>query len=186
MPFGAFFGLATPVGADEALASVELEKNDADQKTKTFYLRIIGRLSWRKNPLRATSAGIHDWNDLLPSVGPEDYARRLSERKKFLDELHAIDRSRASEPMALNAEIFEFILSNQVELGAYKSWRIPFLADSGFHSNIVTTMKQAPLRSARNYEDYIARLDGLPKLISTSTLRICVLVCQMDLFSLKR
>ena len=115
----------------------------------------------RENPFSATSSGVSDYNHEVPQVAPEDYRRRTAARRAFLGRLDAIDAEAASADNRLSASLLKFILSHDVRLAAHRPWRIPFLADSGFHSSIGYVVSATPLRTRKDFDDYLTRLKGL-------------------------
>ncbi|MEM8771207.1 MAG: DUF885 domain-containing protein [Pseudomonadota bacterium] len=118
-----------------------------------------------ENPFQATGAGVHDYNDRVPAVAPEDHARRARQAAAFLSRLEAIDRSGLNESDRVNADLLTFILKHKVALAAFDPWRIPFLADTGFHTNFSYTVNATPFRNEADYEAYLKRLSALPAYI---------------------
>ncbi|PQA87433.1 DUF885 domain-containing protein [Hyphococcus luteus] len=118
-----------------------------------------------ENPFAATQSGVSGYDDKIPGVAPSDYARRREEAEAFLARLEAIDLSAVDENHALSADLLAFILKHDITLAAYDSWRIPFLADTGFHTNFGYVVSAAPFRTETDYENYIARLKALPAYI---------------------
>lgn len=114
---------------------------------------------YREDPLSATSAGIHDYDDRLPSVTPETNARQLRENQTFLTRLHAIDRAQLSHQEQVSYDLFDFMVGQRVHLGRYNDWRLPLNSDSGFYSEIVLLDDLQAPRTVRDYENYIARLN---------------------------
>lgn len=114
---------------------------------------------YREDPLSATGAGIHDYDDRLPSVTPEANARQLRENQQFLTRLHAIDRAQLSHQEQVSYDLFEFMVGQRVHLARYDDWRLPFNSDSGFYSEIVLLDDLQSPRTVRDYENYIARLN---------------------------
>lgn len=118
-----------------------------------------------EDPTSATQAGVFDYNDRLQGVSPEDYARRLDEATAFLARLDGIDPKGLSGEDKTNADLLRFILKHDIALAAYKEWRIPFLADTGFHTDFGYTVSATPFRKEKDYEDYLKRLDAFPAYI---------------------
>jgi len=114
---------------------------------------------YREDPLSATGAGIHDYDDRLPSVTPEANARQLLENQQFLARLHAIDRAQLSHQEQVSYDLFDFMVGQRVHLARYDDWRLPFNSDSGFYSEIVLLDDLQSPRTVRDYENYIARLN---------------------------
>jgi uncharacterized protein (DUF885 family) len=118
-----------------------------------------------ENPFSATKSGIFEFNDRVPSVSPADQERRLIEVSSYLDRLDAIDSADLSGEDQLNAELFAFILKHKVALAAFDEWRMPFLADSGFHTDFSYVVSATPFRVENDYLDYLKRLQALPVFI---------------------
>ncbi len=118
-----------------------------------------------ENPFSATSAGVFDYNDRVPSAAPADYERRAEEAAAFAARLDAIDKDALSADDQLNAELLGFILKHDIALAAFDGWRIPFLADTGFHTNFGYIVGVTPFRTEKDYEDYLKRLAAFPAYI---------------------
>ena len=118
-----------------------------------------------ENPFAATYAGITDYNDRMPSVSPEDQERRAGQSAAFLARLDAIDAEALSADDRVNADLLRFILKHEVALAEYRPWRMPFLADTGFHSNLGYVVSSTSFRREKDYEDYLARLEAVPAYI---------------------
>ncbi|HEU0006045.1 MAG TPA: DUF885 family protein, partial [Terriglobia bacterium] len=111
-----------------------------------------------ENPLFATSAGVNDFNDRLPSVSLSDQKRRADFQRDLLGRLEALDTSRFSEEEQLNAEIFRIQMQDALAEFEHQSFLIPITVDSGFHIEFARLAQQVPLRTVRDYENYIQRL----------------------------
>lgn len=116
----------------------------------------------RESPLVATMAGVEDYNDLLNSAAPADFERRAGQAKAFLARLDAVDLSAASDADRLNVSLLKFILQHDIELAAFRGWRIPFLSDSGFHQEMSFVVDETPFRNESDYRNYLKRLGALP------------------------
>lgn len=118
---------------------------------------------WREDPLAATGDGVHDFDDRLPSVTPEAYARRLSADRAFLDRLQRIDRAALSHQEQVSYDLFAFMVGQRVQLARYNDWRLPLNSDSGFYSDILFLGSSHAPRTIHDYETYIARLNDVPR-----------------------
>ncbi|MFN3465531.1 MAG: DUF885 family protein, partial [Terricaulis sp.] len=83
---------------------------------------------------RATSAGVHDYDDRLASVTPQTQARQARENEAFLNRLRSIDRAQLLHQEQVSYDLFEFMIGQRVRLARYDDWRLPFNSDSGFYS----------------------------------------------------
>jgi uncharacterized protein (DUF885 family) len=120
-------------------------------------------LRLKEDPTFATTVGRHEYDDRLPSVTPEDLARRAAAAKGFLAELAAIDRSRLSGDDAVNYDIFHDQLQDGLTSWELGEDQMPFNADSGFHSEFSRLPEVVPLATVKDYENYISRLRAWPR-----------------------
>jgi uncharacterized protein (DUF885 family) len=117
----------------------------------------------REDPLFATSVGVHDYDDRLPSVALDNQARRDRETRAFLAELAAIDRAGLSAGTRVDYDIFRTQLEERVESFRFSEHFMPLNADSGFHSDFAQLPDNVPLQSVADYDHYLARLAAFPR-----------------------
>jgi uncharacterized protein (DUF885 family) len=138
----------------------------ADEVAK---LHAIFDESWetrlRENPLFATSAGRHEYDDRLPSLTPADLERRQNERKATLAKLNTIDRSKLPAEEMVNDDIFRRQVEDSIRSYELGDEQIPINADSGFHISFSRLPKEVPLLTVRDYENYISRLNAWPRYV---------------------
>ena len=116
----------------------------------------------QEDPLQASRVGDEAANDRLPSMAPEDLARRDAFWRDALSRLDEIDRNALGNQDRINYDIFRTQLENRIrdyELGGHL---LPLTVDSGFHIGFARLPAQMPFRNARDYTNYVARLDGAP------------------------
>ncbi len=143
------------VAAPAAASSDELQALFAD----------YSRNELAEDPFAATEAGKVEYNDQVPLVGAADQERRAAKAAEFLARLEAVDASGFSDADRVNADLLRFILKHKVALAEFRPWRIPFLADTGFHTDIGHIVGSTVFRKEKDYEDYLARLQALPSYI---------------------
>ena len=114
----------------------------------------------RESPLFATSVGVHDYNDRLPSVALNDQLRREKQTQQFLERLQAIDRNALSTESQLNYDIFERTLKDQIGEAKYKRYLLPITNRGGFHVSFPQLPDWVPLKTVEDYENYCARLEA--------------------------
>jgi uncharacterized protein (DUF885 family) len=115
-------------------------------------------LRLREDPLFATSAGDHRYNDRLPSVAPADRERRAALTHGLLEKLRRLDRARLAAPDRINYDMLVRALDHELQEHAFGVHRIPINADSGFHTGFGDLPGRVPLASVKDYENYAARL----------------------------
>jgi uncharacterized protein (DUF885 family) len=132
--------------------------------TATDQLRQLLNDEWeyrlKEDPLFATDVGDHRYDDRLPAVTEADYQRRLDQARNFLDRSGEIDRAQLSRSDQLNLDIFRRVKLDDVAELEYRSYLMPIDRMGGFHTNFAELPNFLALESARDYENYIARLRG--------------------------
>ena len=136
---------AVQSGPDPA---VELEALFADDWSFTL----------EENPLFATHVGLREYNDRLPSVTLDDYARRLQMQRRFLERLLTIDRSSLSAADRTNYDLFERRKRDSIAELEFRTYLMPITSRAGFHVGFPNLWKRIPLASVEDYENYISRL----------------------------
>src|SRR5207237_1053754 len=111
----------------------------------------------RENPLFATSAGRHEYDDKLGSMTPADLERRHAQTKTALAELQTIDRAKLPPDEIVNADIFRRQLEQSIASYDLGDYHMPFNADSGFHTGFSRLAEEMPLKTVKDYENYISR-----------------------------
>lgn len=117
----------------------------------------------RENPLLATSMGVSDYNDRLPGAAFDDIERRRRQAAAFMDRLDRIDIGALPGERRLDYELFGWMLRNRIETAAHYPERIPFIADSGFHSQLLRAADGVRFRNLEDYQDYLERLRAIPE-----------------------
>ena len=116
-----------------------------------------------QNPFAATAAGDHRFNNRVPDVSAIAQSRRLDARKKFQKRLQTIvGLSGLTSEDQLSAQVLGFILQHDIELAEFAPWRIPFVSDSGFHTEFGYVISATPFRTENDYLNYLLRLTALP------------------------
>src|SRR4029077_12433229 len=85
-----------------------------------------------EDPLFATSAGEHRYDDKLPSMTHADLERRAAYARSALERLKGIDRAALSPSDGVSADMFARELSDALADFEFGACRIPINADSGF------------------------------------------------------
>src|SRR5256886_3693202 len=150
--FFAIFAFALPLAADEVASLHALFD-------KTWETRI------RESPMFATSVGRHESDDKLGSMTPADLDRRHAQAKATLAELSAIDRAALPPNELVNADIFRRQIESSIESYELGDYQMPFNADSGFHTGFSRLAEEVPLKTVKDYENYISRLRPWPRLV---------------------
>src|SRR3972149_4900864 len=146
------------VGALLVFAATARAETAADEFTAL--LDDAWEFSLREDPLFATDAGDHRYDDQLPQVSLADSERRVAASRKFVERLAAIDREQLSPADQANYDIFgrlERAKIREFELGFYL---MPINDRFGFHVEFPELPRNLSLVTVADYENYIARLRG--------------------------
>jgi uncharacterized protein (DUF885 family) len=123
----------------------------------------------RDDPLFATQSGVRTYDDRLPVVTPAACETRAKQDREFARRLTEIDRGALAPADQTNYDLFEFILRHRNALSPYRAWRIPLTSDEGFHVDVMRMAVGVGMSSARDYENYIARLRAVPAYFTQQT-----------------
>lgn len=118
----------------------------------------IWEFDMRENPLFATAAGDHRYNDRLPGVSVADSTRQDAAKQKFFERLQAIDREALSPTDRINYDILTRQLKNGLAEFQFQQHLLPIDQRTGFHIDFAELPKNMPLNSTKDYENFIARL----------------------------
>jgi uncharacterized protein (DUF885 family) len=114
----------------------------------------------REDPLFATETGDGRYNDRLPSVRPADFERRLGQERAFLERWRRIDRSALGPEDRVHYDVFGRWKRDEIAELEFGAYLIPITNRSGFHISFAQLAERVPLRTVRDYENYVARLRG--------------------------
>jgi uncharacterized protein (DUF885 family) len=135
----------------------------ADPSASEQFAKLL-REAWefrlRENPLFATSTGEHRYDDKLPNVSLADEDRRDAARRKFVKRLEVIDRDALSAADQTNFDIFDRNLRDSGREYEFQTHLMPISDRWGFHVDFPELPRDMPLLTTRDYENYIARLNG--------------------------
>ncbi len=117
----------------------------------------------RRDISEGDSDNVPDPKDHLPSVTPEYYQERLEFDKGYLNTLKSINREELTSEDKLNYDLFEFVLNNRILNAKFRSYRIPLLSDSGFHTSYLRSAESRPFKAPKDYENYISFLSDMAR-----------------------
>ncbi len=141
----------------------------AQAQDATTQLHALFKADWefhlKEDPLMATRLGVHQYNDRLPSVAPEDFERRARQEALFLEQLEAIDRSALSPEDQVNYDIFKWNKTTALEEYRFKTYLMPITQRSGFHISFPQLPNWVPLKTEQDYWNYIARLQQFSRYV---------------------
>jgi uncharacterized protein (DUF885 family) len=119
----------------------------------------------RDSPEFASSIGDKRYNDILSDDSIEAVNKRLSRDSELLQRFAAISDDGVSPVLALSHQLAMRELLQAQEGARFKEWEMPVTQMGGFHTGLPQLAQQMTFETAKDYEDYISRLNAIPVLI---------------------
>ncbi len=139
----------------------------ADQRLRALY---TAEWDWRGKELgRQRGSDEEGPTDHFPKVDAASQQARTAYWTKALATLDTIPVDQLSAEEKINAAVFRTSLEAFVANGKFRSWEMPFNADSQFWSGVAS---RSPFRSADHYRKYLARLRDLPRYFDEQTVNM--------------
>jgi uncharacterized protein (DUF885 family) len=136
------------------------------------------QLELQEFPEEATYLGIEGYNDRLHDASAEAVGRRKAHVKAVLAELATFDPTNLSAQDRISLAMMAYNLRRQdalnalygeLRFGAGRDGWLQITTASGPHSAFQSLAKATPFRNARDYDNYLKRLDALPLAIEQTT-----------------
>jgi uncharacterized protein (DUF885 family) len=123
----------------------------------------------RNFPERATSFGDYRYNDKLAEYSLEAIAQREKTNESFLAKLDAIPTNGFSDQDLLSHDLLVRVLQQRIADFNLKEYEMPINQQNGIHTSLADLPLSVPLDSVKHYEDYIARLHQIPRVLDQTT-----------------
>jgi uncharacterized protein (DUF885 family) len=123
----------------------------------------------RNFPERATAFGDYRYNDRLAEYSLEAIVQRNKTNASFLARLRAIPTAGFSDQDKLSHDLLERVLEQRIADFDLKEYEMPINQQNGIHTSLADLPLSVPLDSVKHYEDYIARLHQIPRVLSQTT-----------------
>jgi uncharacterized protein (DUF885 family) len=116
-------------------------------------------------PERATSYGDYRYNDKLSEHSLAAIASRHKEDQDFLARLKAISTDGFTDQDVLSHDLLVRVLEQRLTDYDWKEFEMPVNQMNGIHTGLADLPLSVPLDSVKHYEDYIARLHQVPRVL---------------------
>ena len=123
----------------------------------------------RNFPERATAYGDYRYNDKLAEYSLEAIAQRHQTDENFLSQLQAIPTEGFSDQDQLSHDLLVRVLQQRIADYNLKEYEMPINQQNGIHTSLADLPLSMPFDSVKHYEDYIARLHQIPRVLSQTT-----------------
>src|SRR5271170_457896 len=138
----------------------------ARSKALSALLADIWQDHLKHSPEFASSIGDKRYNDQLTDYSVKEVNAALSRGRDYIQRLSEIDTTGLLEQEQLSAELMLRSLIDEQEGAKFKEWEMPVNQFSGFHTGLAQLPNQLQFDSAKDYDDYIARLKKVPTAFS--------------------
>jgi uncharacterized protein (DUF885 family) len=140
-----------------------------DVATRVKALNDLLAEQWQYNlmesPEFATILGDYRYNDKWSDFTIAHVAVQKKDAEAFLKRFEAIDTNGFSDQDKLNQQLMVRQLKDGLEGIELKGYEMPLDQFNGAHLGLAQFVSAVPLDSTKHYEDYIARLDQVPRLV---------------------
>jgi uncharacterized protein (DUF885 family) len=123
----------------------------------------------RNFPERATAFGDYRYNDKLAEYSLDAIVQRHKTDEAFLARLEAIASTGFSEQDQLSHDLLVRVLQQRITDFDLKEYEMPINQQNGIHTSLADLPLAVPFDSVKHYEDYIARLHQIPRVLSQTT-----------------
>jgi uncharacterized protein (DUF885 family) len=123
----------------------------------------------KNSPERATAVGDYRYNARLSEVSLQEIARRHAESDAFLARLRAIPTTGMADADRVSHELLERQLLRADVDYELKNYEMSVNQQNGVHTRLADLPQSVPLDSVEHYEDYIARLHQIPRVLEQTT-----------------
>jgi uncharacterized protein (DUF885 family) len=123
----------------------------------------------RNFPERATAFGDYRYNDKLADRSLDAIAQYHKTDEAFLTRLEAIPSTGFSNQDQLSHDLLVRVLEQRIADFDLKEYEMPINQQNGIHTSLADLPLSVPLDSVKHYEDYIARLHQIPRVLSQTT-----------------
>jgi uncharacterized protein (DUF885 family) len=123
----------------------------------------------RNFPERATSYGDYRYNDKLAEYSLNAIVQRNTTNQEFLAQIGTISTSGFSDQDQLSHDLLVRVLQQRIADFDLKEYEMPVNQQSGVHTSLADLPLSVPFDSVKHYEDYIARLHQIPRVLSQTT-----------------
>ena len=163
---GAAFS-ATPAEDFTARGKELMANKEARSDGERFHrlLEISWEYTMKEAPEFATAVGYPGQNDRWTDMSLEAIARREETDKLELDLIKSIDRAKLPQKDVISYDLYRRNAESSVEGQQFPFELLQLNQMGGVHQNVPQVITSTTFRTTKDYEDLLARLNGIPALV---------------------
>src|SRR3984893_7974921 len=123
----------------------------------------------RNFPERATAFGDYRYNDKLDQYSLDAIMQPHKTDESFLVRIDAIPASGFAGQDQLSHDLLARVLRQRIADFNLKEYEMPINQQNGIHTKLADLPLSVPLDSVKHYEDYISRLQQIPRALNQTT-----------------
>ncbi|MFY9742407.1 MAG: DUF885 domain-containing protein, partial [Candidatus Sulfotelmatobacter sp.] len=123
----------------------------------------------RNFPLRATAYGDYRYNDQLGEYSLAAIDARHKTDEEFLARIQAISTEGFNDQDQLSHDLLIRVLQQREADFDLKEYEMPINQQNGIHTSLADLPLSMPFDSVKHYEDYVARLHQIPRVLVQTT-----------------
>jgi uncharacterized protein (DUF885 family) len=139
--------------------------HDPDSARLTELFKVSWDYTMRENPEFATEVGYRGFNDRWTDISLEAIERHKRELQPPLNVIESIDRAKLDAADQLNYDLFRRSIQDAIEGTRFRGEYLAISQLAGVQQGAAETMDISPRSTIKDYENMIARLNALPRLI---------------------
>jgi uncharacterized protein (DUF885 family) len=150
--------------------------NAADAVSNRKQLDSLLHAHWeeqmKQSPEWASMLGDKRYNDKLSDFSQAQIDKDLRDTHLWMKKFQALDVAGLSEQERLTRELMIRNLQLNLDGAKLKNWEIPLLHNFGIHIDAPQMVSSLSFTSVKDYEDYLARLNQLPRLFEQTMVQM--------------
>lgn len=123
----------------------------------------------KDGPEFASSIGDKRYNDQLTDYSIATVNRHLARDLDLLQRVAAVDDTGLSDQVQLSRRLLLRQLVEWQQGARFDEWQMPVTQFSGFHTSLPQLADQMTFETVKDYDDYIARLQLIPRVFTQNT-----------------
>ncbi len=163
---GLALAASVPVARATPPAPAPIQTTNSDVTARRKALNDLFAQYWEDrlshSPEFASSIGDERFNDQLSDYSVDAYNQQLARGREYLTRLGQIDTTGLSDQEILSKDLLVRELTDQQEESRFKPWETPVNQFSGLQLSLPQLVGRLSFSSAKDYDDYIARLHKVP------------------------
>jgi uncharacterized protein (DUF885 family) len=161
--------LATCLSVTAATSLSQTPSIEARLSTQNALFEEIYQNDLKNAPERATAVGDYRYNDQLSDRSLAAISRRHSSDTAYLGRLKAVPTTGFPEQDLLSHDLLVRVLQQRLDDYDLKEYEMPVDQMNGVHTSLADLPLGMPFDSVKHYEDYIARLHQIPRVLTQTT-----------------